>query len=134
MVEELSESEDTDEEIVEFIDTDDDMDAMSLEEDENISHTTDFVVDVGRWVLVKYCGKKIVKHYIGQVQAKEDDKWVIKFTRRDGLGLKFKWPKENDEDTVQGDDIVRVLPDPETNKRGDFFTFNVKFDGYQNLL
>lgn len=87
-----------------------------------------FAISQGRWVIVKYSTKKTVKHFIGQVLEKEEDGWVVKFTKK--KNNTFLWPVVDDIDTVQEQDIVRVLTDPKIDRRGSGMIFNFKFEGF----
>ncbi|KAI4468140.1 hypothetical protein MML48_2g00013261 [Holotrichia oblita] len=49
-----------------------------LEEELAPESSTDSVIGLGKWILVKYCTKKYVKHYIGQIIEKIDLEWKVK--------------------------------------------------------
>lgn len=88
----------------------------------------DFTVSQGRWIIAQYSTKKTIKHFIGQVLDKTVDGWVVKFTRN--KNNVFFWPTIDDIDTVQEQDIVRVLTDPKNDRRGSGMIFNLNFDGF----
>lgn len=85
------------------------------------------IVAPGCWVLVKYSTKKLIKHFLGNVIEQNDGGWVVKFTRQ--YKNKFLWPKIEDTDTVDETDIIKVLPQPTTDRRG-LLNFPVCFAGY----
>lgn len=103
---------------------------QSLESDREL---IDAELSEGKWVLVKYTSKKLIKHYVGQLSHKTGDNWEIKYlkrvlTKRDTV-FKFEWPCREDSDGISQDDIVKVLPDPSEDRRG-LLNFNISFVGY----
>ncbi|KAK9702510.1 hypothetical protein QE152_g29920 [Popillia japonica] len=99
-----------------------------LEEELAPESSTDSVIGLGKWILVKYCTKKYVKHYIGQIIEKIDLEWKVKFTKF--ANKKFFWPDIDAVDIIPEEDIVKILPDPVINRRGGGLTFTVQFQGY----
>lgn len=85
------------------------------------------IVAPGLWVLVKYSTKKLIKHFVGNVIEQNDGGWIVKFTRP--YKNKFVWPKIEDTDTVNENDIITVLPQPTQDRRG-LLDFSVHFGGY----
>ncbi len=52
-----------------------------------------------------------------------------------GMFLKYKdghfvWPELDDEDTISTDNVVKVLPVPELDRRGNTLTLEENFDEY----
>lgn len=85
-------------------------------------------LEIGTWVLVAYPTKRTVRHFIGQIHSKINDiEFEVKFTRKHKQI--FIWPETEDIDTVQEENIVSTLPQPQILRRGGL-TFNIKFAGY----
>lgn len=87
----------------------------------------------GKWVLVKYSSNRRVLYYVGLIISKNhsihDSDWNVKFVKfKDGH---FFWPEIEDHDTISSEDVVKVLPVPIIDRRGDSMTFSVKLDGYK---
>lgn len=114
----LQDSDNTDEFLNEILD--DDI-AQKKYVNENVE------TSLGCWVLVKYCTKKILKHFVGNVIEKTDGGWVVKFSKP--YKNKFVWPKFEDTDTIEEENIITVLPEPLVDRRG-LFQFSVRFSGY----
>lgn len=90
-------------------------------------------MQIESWILVKYCTKKTIKYFIGQVVAACGESWEVKFvkkvpSKRDAA-VKFGWPNTDDIDIVNQQDIIKLLPAPETDRRG-LLEFEIVFDGY----
>lgn len=60
--------------------------------------------------------KKTVKHFVGQVKEQCNDGWSVQFTRP--YKEKCTWPKFEDVDIVDENDIIKILPEPTVNRRG----------------
>lgn len=71
--------------------------------DHELEEQDDAELKTGKWVIVQYCTKKTIKHYIGMLLARSEDDWIIKFTR--GKNNEFVWPSSEDLDTVPECDI-----------------------------
>lgn len=82
------------------IESNSDIDLNEFEPEENCLNmeTSDNPkVDIGQWVLVKYAGKKIIKHYVRKVQKKSNDfdaPWKVPFLKHTGKS-KFTFPLFN---------------------------------------
>ncbi|XP_072401000.1 uncharacterized protein [Diabrotica undecimpunctata] len=86
----------------------------------------------GQWLVVKYTGKKSVKHFIGTIVGfdQENNNPIVKFTKKKkNNNYTFYWPANDDTDTVSRENIVMILPDPVENRRGKSFQFSVSFKG-----
>ena len=74
-------------------------------------------VDVGSYILVKYeTQRKTYKYYIGRVDLKEDDSLTVSFMRNAkeaSAKPSFCFPVEADTDTVQLNDVILILGQPE---------------------
>jgi hypothetical protein len=87
----------------------------------------------GKWVLVKYKTKRdTLLHYVGLIYGKNhscgkgEGNWNIKFVKyKDGH---FVWPAIEDTDTIDEEDVVRVLPVPSTDRRGEKLEFSINID------
>ncbi|CAH2267946.1 jg8408 [Pararge aegeria aegeria] len=77
-------------------------------------------IKIGCWVIISYRVKKSTKSYLGQIiNNNGDGTFVAKFLRR----LKettntFTWPDNDDEDCIPEDSIIRILNEPNINRRG----------------
>lgn len=84
------------------------------------------------WVLVKFMGKKTIKHYIGQVKNIENGEVSVNFTRKSNFLNKtsiFIFPTVTDCWPVPEQDIISVLPKPQISRRGEI-SFAVSFAMY----
>lgn len=68
-------------------------------------------VQIGDFVIVKYPTKQAVRHYAGYVEDVVNGEYVVSFLRK-VFGHTFTYPKEEDVDTIEPDNIVRSLPKP----------------------
>lgn len=101
------------------------------EEEQMERDLLDEEIKLGDFILVKFCTKKNVKYFIGQVKQVNEfkDEFTIKFLRQ-GKNESFVWPQVDDVSIVGQHDIERKLPPP-INTRRDIFKFSVSFEGYQ---
>lgn len=88
---------------------------------------------VKNWVLVKFCTKKTVKLFVGQIiKIDNDEKPVVKFLRRKRKTELFYYPQVDDISSIYDEDIITLLPNPILSRRGeikflfDFSKFNVQ--------
>ncbi|KAK4873916.1 hypothetical protein RN001_013276 [Aquatica leii] len=89
-------------------------------------------IEIDDWVLVKFPGKKSVKHYVGQIISISEDCITVKFARKSSFLKKksvFSFPSVEDCSIVFDFDIVSVLPVPSIGQRGEI-TFEISFDSY----
>ncbi|KAK9708599.1 hypothetical protein QE152_g27124 [Popillia japonica] len=94
---------------------------ISIQENEE----TDNCISIDKWVVVQYTTNKTINHFVGQVQGKSGSRWTVKFTRISKN--KFVWPTVEDMDDVDENHIIKILPNPVTNRRGIFeFKLNIK--------
>lgn len=89
-------------------------------------------LEIGRWVLVAYKGKKSIRRFVGRIDDKiSAEEWRVTFARR-VENNKFKWPEKLDVSVVDSDQIEKTLSEPSMqfqNDRLTFFIFKEKFDG-----
>ena len=82
--------------------------------------TTDFTTCTKQWVVVKFATKKNIKHFIGRVKkiisCDEIEVRFLKMTRE--KSYVFSWPGTEDVSDVKCDDIVGVLNEPISLRRG----------------
>lgn len=115
-----------------------DLDNMqtSNNEIEEFSHNLDINNFGGRWILVKFVTKKSIKHYVGKVMAVQEDIVTATFVRRANIKRErqsvFCYPAQEDIYGFNKLDIVSVLPEPITGRRGEII-FNIAFDKKFNL-
>ena len=102
-----------------------------IEDEELESNDEEFsssILEVGKWVLVKFTTKRTCKHYIGKIILKNKvDSSLVKFTRK--VGSTFTWPELEDICEVSDDDIEMTLPDPKVGRRGEL-AFSVSFANF----
>ncbi|XP_077443960.1 uncharacterized protein LOC144064930 [Stigmatopora argus] len=115
----------------------------SLEESTEIFPIEDEVsttnLKLGDFVLVKYCGKKSVQHFVGKIiqNFDEDDEALVQFMRRKSSVMKkplFVYPEMDDLDDIHIDNIVMRLPPPTTtggtSRTGKQHVFDVDLGNY----
>lgn len=110
-------------------DSDDDLvfigDISSFNKDED-----ETVIVRDSWILIKYCPKKILKYYVGQVKDKiSDHEFAVQCLKYKRSSSQFYWPEQPDEDIISNEQIVRSLPEPLKDRRGSYYTFSVSFAG-----
>lgn len=69
---------------------------------------------VGEYIIVKFCTKKTVVHYVGQIKEKANYEVQVAFMRK--KGMKFYFPQTEDISTVELSDVVCKLPSPSNIK------------------
>lgn len=87
--------------------------SSSLDFTELEDHDFDFEankINVGDFLLVKFCTKTNLVHYVGRVEKELDDGYEIHFLRKRGSG--FIFPNVPDIATIQQQDVVLKLPSP----------------------
>lgn len=99
-------------------------------EDENLSATT-IIPQINDYVVVKFAGKKSIKHYIGLVLSKDGNEFSLKYMRR-VTGNKFIFPTIDDISVVDQSDIVFILKQPDLNNRN-YYVFTTDLDNISNL-
>lgn len=76
-------------------------------------------IQVGSWVVVKYCQKRSTLSYTGQVIRKNKDTFLVRFlSKLSGEGDRYIWPKNDDEDEVDEESILETLREPQMDRRG----------------
>lgn len=101
------------------------------EESEDESNIQSRRPNTNDWVLVKYEGKKSVRRFVGKILECTEDGFHIKFARRIE-GSRFKWPPQEDLDTVDETQIEITLKPPKVvtkNDRVTSFMFKIGFGG-----
>ncbi|XP_069679968.1 tigger transposable element-derived protein 2-like [Periplaneta americana] len=84
----------------------------------------------GKYVLVKFCGKKTVKHYVGLLESEDEITFLRKWHSKVELSeVFFVWPTVPDKSLIEKGDICKVLPDPKVDRRGRL-SFGLMFDSY----
>ncbi|KAI4456260.1 eg:bacr7a4.3 protein-related [Holotrichia oblita] len=95
------------------IESNSDLDLDEFEPEENCPNmeiTDNPKVDIGQWVLVKYAGKKTIKHYVGKVQEKTNDfdaPWTVTFLKHSGKS-KFSFPSMADTDNISEESYFKL--------------------------
>lgn len=83
----------------------------AAETDEELDDVVPDVVEVGKFVLVKYAAKKKTVAYVDMVVEKSEQEWRIDFYKRNHQGNYIK-PENDDISLVSPDQIVKVLGAP----------------------
>ena len=84
----------------------------------------------GKYVLVKFSGKKSVKQYVGLLVSNDEVKFLRKWhSKLETNEVFFVWPNVPDVSDIDKDDICRILPDPVVDRRGRI-SFDITIDGY----
>ena len=80
----------------------------------------DLTTGTNQWVVVKFSTKKSIKHFIGRVRkvmsCDELEVGVLKMTGKDSHV--FAWPDPEGVCDIKCDDIVEVLDEPSSPRRG----------------
>lgn len=130
----------TSEEMVEYVDSGDDLDPEIWEEEELAVEEEEQVVEggeelgksqiaVGKWVAVEYItSQKHMKHFIGKMDCKIDNEWRIRFLRYKKNSNNFFWSDTEDTYMIVEADIVKMLPESMKDRR-DHLTFRSNFAG-----
>ena len=79
-------------------------------------------VQVDDWVIVKFCGKKRIRYFVGLVTENNHDVLTVKFARR-SEGNRFKWPDVSDVSEVDLEQIVTCLSPPDITVQNDSHKF-----------
>ena len=126
---------------MELIDTDDDLDSISEDDDDNVllafqlgSPNLDNIV-IGQYVIVKFKEEKWGKlvHYVGKVLSMPSEgDYEIDFLRYLKTSKKFVYPQVCDIHPVSSSEIEAVLPNPmslgSTSRTKNSLSFPVDFD------
>ena len=74
-------------------------------------------IQSGVWVVAKYSSlKNKTHHFVGQVLATGNEEVRIKFVRTAGKSS-FFWPLKDDIDALAHENIIRLLPEPNIDRR-----------------
>ncbi|KAL3277367.1 hypothetical protein HHI36_012717 [Cryptolaemus montrouzieri] len=82
------------------------------------------------YVVVQFCGKKSITHYVGVIEANFSDEFYIRFLRKSNT-TNFHFQTQ-DVSVVKIRDSVRVLPAPLINK-SDQYIFSADLSLFHNL-
>ena len=69
-----------------------------------------------KWVLIQYSKDKNAKQFIGQVIETDGDDVTVKFVKKTAF-QKYVWPEEEDTDRVNRTRIIRILDEPQMDRR-----------------
>lgn len=98
---------------------------------------TDAPIREGDWLLIKFCTKKSVKHYVGMVLSMNDDgSPKVKYTRKKSKTegeTTFSFPVLDDISKVKHtEDIVTKLPKPAIGRRAQI-VFKMSFNSFYTV-
>ncbi|CAH0550600.1 unnamed protein product [Brassicogethes aeneus] len=111
---------------------------MSTRIDVQSSHSilTNLEPKINDYVVVKFCTKKLVKHYIGVIQSTEledyPNDYLIKFVKKKTGTDKFFFPVREDISLISKTDVVSVLPPVIVLDREQLF-FNTDLSLFSNI-
>lgn len=123
-----SSSESSNEEDVVYAESDNSLD-WEVEEETRFAENDSFNVD--DFIVVKFVKKKIIRHFIGQInEVMEDGEVSVKFLKKvNDSSYHFVFPEIDDVADVKKGDIVLKLPPPLDNagtaRVKAFFSFNI---------
>lgn len=108
-----------------------DVESHSSDEIEELETASEGDIDVGDYVLVKFCTESgITIHYAGRIEQINSTKYTIKFLRRRGFSQKFFFPSVEDVTDINISDIVAKLQHPPqtgTARTSSMYTFSYNF-------
>lgn len=92
-------------------------------------------ISLGDYVLVKFCGKKMVQHFVGEVTATDGLMSTVSFFRTiKGSNITFIKPDKVDISEVENEDIITILPPPQrtggTNRLSERMSFCIDLERY----
>lgn len=107
-------------------------DNEEITQQETVEKCENSSIRVNSYVLVKFCGLKTEKYYVGKVlEMNDDSSMVIKFMRK--RKEEFYWPDIDDVSFILKSDMEILLGDPREGRRGtlkfdciDFSKYNVQ--------
>ena len=86
------------------------------------------VPKVGDWIIVKYCGKRSTRRFVGKVLETASEELSVKFARRQE-GRRFKWPETEDISQIDPEQVEVILNPPELSvKNARITSFDFKDD------
>lgn len=84
------------------------------------------------FILVKLCGKKIIRHYIAQVlSVDQNDEFTVSFLKKTRTGF-FAFPERLDISVIDRSDIMKILSKPHLNEMKSEYSFEDTLR-YENL-
>ena len=89
-------------------------------------------IAIDDWILVKFIGKRSVKHYVAKIINVYNNEINVKFVRKSMFFMKksiFVFPDIDDCSIVSLSDIIALLPNPKVGRRGEI-SFEVSFAMY----
>lgn len=104
---------------------------------EDVSSESEHEVDIEKlsiddFVIVKFCTKKTIVHYVAQIIEKRDTELRVQFLRK--KGLKFHFPITTDISDIESEDVVRKLHSPSnvkgTERTSSLMSFNINHSQY----
>lgn len=99
-----------------------------MEEQEEISLPEATEVGKGDWVIIKFCGKRNIRRFVGLVLEYTSEEVSVKFSKRID-DKRFKWPDNDDISAIDYEQIKALNP-PEFSYQNDrviSFVFKHKF-------
>ncbi|CAH1101673.1 unnamed protein product [Psylliodes chrysocephalus] len=89
-------------------------------------------IEIGDFLLVKYCMKKTQKYYVGEVEEIVKGKYLTSFLRKKENG--FTFPQVTDKDLIELEQVELKLPKPRTSettaRSSSIKQFQVDFGAY----
>lgn len=104
---------------------------------ENMPPNSKFIeLKDGMWVIAKFLLKKTEKHFVGQVIGFDGDEPRIKFAKKKQITKDhavFVWIDPEDIFPVPRDDVMCVLKEPTSGRRGRLLFNNTELKNYRNI-
>lgn len=92
-------------------------------------------VEEGDFLLIKFCTKTTLVHYVGRMEKEVDDEYEINFLRKKGTG--FIFPTVPDITNIKKQDVVLKLPSPfksgGSSRLFSILYFDIDLNNFTNL-
>lgn len=90
-------------------------------------------INTDSYVVVKLCGKKIVRHYVARVVSFDGfNEYTVTFMKKTASRA-FMFPEREDISVVERSDIKKVLHQPVFNEKSDEFYFRDNLKCFEHL-
>lgn len=107
------------------------------EASENMPPNSNFIeLKDGMWVIAKFLSKKTEKNFVGKVIGFDGDEPRIKFAKKKQTTKDhavFIWIDPDDIFPVPRDDVMCILKEPKSGRRGRLLFSNMELKNYRNI-
>lgn len=91
------------------------------------------LITADSFVVVKLCGKKIVRHYIAKIiSINQNGLYTVSFMKK-VTSRHFEFPEKPDISTIELGDIMKVLSKPHINELKNTYFFENYLEGFSHL-